>query len=294
VGNTNFLIFNRVFSQSTFMELINNYYPIPYNVAIERSSIDTKNKTNGKIISEIYKFMENNYRNEYIYKNTLLNKLLISTNNHSIENTTALTEIPVGKSKADFILINGKAEVYEIKTELDNFNRLESQIHDYYRAFDHVNIVTSPNKLDELREILSNSKTGIYVLDNKLKLQKIKKAKTERRFLEHKSIFKILRKKEYENILIKYYGKLPEVSQFDYYKECLKKFGEIDLKNIYSLFTDELKKRHSMKKDCFSPLSYPINLLVYFSNIRMTDINKISMFLNSTYNYGGRNVLSIS
>ena len=293
MGNKNFLIFNRIFSQNTLTELINNYYPTPYNVAIERSSIDTKNKTNGKIISEIYQYMKNNYRNEYIYKNTLLNELLIKTKNHSIKNTTALTEIPVGKSKADFILINGKADVYEIKTELDNFNRLESQIQDYYRAFDHVNIVTSPNKLDELKKLLSSSKIGIYVLDNKLKLKEIKKARAEKMFLEHKAIFKILRKKEYENILIKYYGKLPEVSQFDYYKECLKKFREIDLKKIYSLFLIELKKRNYMKKDYFSSLSYPINLLIYFSNFKMLDDNKISNFLNSTYN-GGRNVLSIS
>ena len=45
----------------------------------------------------------------------------------------ALTELPVGDSKADFIMINGRGVVYEIKTDLDNLLRLENQIRDYYR-----------------------------------------------------------------------------------------------------------------------------------------------------------------
>nr|WP_270211591.1 sce7726 family protein [Streptococcus anginosus] len=62
-----------------------------------------------------------------------MNKRLLGM--HSINTTTALTEIPVGRAKPDFILINGKAVVYEIKTELDNFDRLENQINEYYKAF---------------------------------------------------------------------------------------------------------------------------------------------------------------
>lgn len=40
----------------------------------------------------------------------------------------ALTELPIGDSKADFIMINGRGVVYEIKTDLDNLNRLNSQL----------------------------------------------------------------------------------------------------------------------------------------------------------------------
>jgi hypothetical protein len=291
--NANFMIFNRVFSRNTLVAFVNSYIPTPYVVAIRRSSVDPNNKKNKNIISEIYHYMKNNYRNEYIYKNTLLNSLLFYSKKHSIDNTIALTEIPVSRSKADFILINGKAEVYEIKTELDNFDRLESQIHDYYKAFDLVNIVTSPDKCDVLKNILSTSKVGIYVLDKKLKLIEIKKAKREKKYLEYKTIFKILRKKEYENILFDIYGKLPDVSQFDYYKKCLKIFGGIDMKKIHPLFLSELKKRCCIEKKYFSTLPRSINSLVYFSNMKKTDIEKLSFFLESTYN-GRSDVLSLS
>ena len=291
--NANFMIFNRVFSRNTLSAFVNSNIPKPYIVAIKRSSVDPENKKNKKILSEIYHYMENNYRNEYIYKNTLLNRLLFYSKKHNISNTTALTEIPVGRSKADFILINGKAEVYEIKTELDNFDRLESQIHDYYKAFSRVNIVTSFDKCDVLKSILSGSKVGIYVLDKKFNLIEIKKTRSEKKYLEHKTIFDILRKKEYENILINIYGKLPDVSQFDYYRECLKIFGEIDIKKIHSLFISELKKRCCIEKKYFSALPRSINSLVYFSNIKKTDFEKLSFFLESTYN-GGQSVLSLS
>ena len=89
-------------------------------------------------------------RNEYYYKITLLNKLLLGI--HSVNTTTALTEFPIAKSKADFVLINGKAVVYEIKTELDNLERLESQISDYYKAFDHVAVVTCIENVENVKK----------------------------------------------------------------------------------------------------------------------------------------------
>ena len=82
----------------------------------------------------------------------MLNKLLLGR--HSINTTTALTQIPINKSKADFILINGKAVVYEIKTELDNFERLKNQINDYYKAFSHVCVVTCEEYYKKLIKIL--------------------------------------------------------------------------------------------------------------------------------------------
>ena len=108
------------------------------------------NKSNYDLICEIYTILKKQYRNEYYYKNILFNKLLLGV--HSLNTTTALTELPIADCKADFILINGKAVVYEIKTELDNFDRLENQINNYYKAFDHVAVVTCKESLNDLKE----------------------------------------------------------------------------------------------------------------------------------------------
>ena len=288
--HTNLMIFNRIFSRNALNEFVNHSNPKPYLVSIKRASINTDNKNNGEIISEIYKYMANNYRNEYIYKNTLLNELLVKK--HDIEKTTALAEIRIGRSKADFILVNGKAEVYEIKTELDNFDKLETQLHNYYKAFDYVNVVTSANRCNILKSFLSKSKVGIYKLDENMGLKEIKKAKQENNFLDHKTIFKILRKKEYERIILNEFGELPNVSQFDYYRECFKKFQKINIKEAYKKFKQELKKRCYIEKEYFIALPQEIKSLVYFSNLMKADIEELSVYLTSTHGESG--VLSIS
>ena len=134
----NSLLLNCVFTRNTFEVLLKGQRNDTYNAAIKRYTKSTKNKSNLQLIGEIYEHLDENYRNEYFYKNTLLNKLLLGK--HSLRTTTALTEVPIAHSKADFVLVNGKAVVYEIKTELDNFDRLNTQIADYYKAFSYVSV----------------------------------------------------------------------------------------------------------------------------------------------------------
>ena len=131
----NNIILNRLFTQNVFFDMVSANNTI-YETVIQRFVNDPENKDNEALISEVYKFMSKSYRNEYFYQNTLLNKLLLGK--HSINTTTALTQVPICKSKADFILINGKAVVYEIKTELDTFDRLNNQLRDYFKAFNYV------------------------------------------------------------------------------------------------------------------------------------------------------------
>jgi len=57
--------------------------------------------------------------------NTLLNKLLVA----------ALSQVHIGHSIADFVMINGEGQIYEIKSSLDNFDRLCDQLRDYFCAF---------------------------------------------------------------------------------------------------------------------------------------------------------------
>ena len=165
MDNANSILLNRFFTRNTFKQVIDDGESPAYIAAIRRYIVDPDGKTNEENISEIYQYLKKEYQNEYYYKNTLLNKLLLGV--HSPRTTTALTEVPVGNSKADFILINGKAIVYEIKTALDNFDRLDGQIEDYYKAFSRVVVVTSEKNFDDVQQRLQNSPTGICLLTKK-------------------------------------------------------------------------------------------------------------------------------
>ena len=277
----NNIVLNRLFTQSTFSDLIRNRDTSVYNAVIRRYINDPYNKSNGMLLSEIYRYMSDEYRNEYFYQNTLLNKLLLGI--HSVNTTTALTQIPISKSKADFILINGKAVVYEIKTELDTFDRLETQIRDYYKAFSHVCVVTSEHQFARAYELLKDTNVGIYVLTQQETIsQSMRKEPTiNNSQLDHTVIFKILHKAEFENIILKYFGVLPDVSQVFYYGECLKKFCDIPIATAYELFLKELKKRNKIQVSKLNEIPYELKSLVYFSKPTTQEWESISHFLSS-------------
>ena len=79
---------------------------------------------------------------------------------------TAIVELPVSGSIADFIIVNESATVYEIKTALDNFERLDSQISDYSRAFAKVCVVIPAEKLERLLQKIDNPKIGIVIQEH--------------------------------------------------------------------------------------------------------------------------------
>lgn len=271
------MVLSRIFTQNTFKDLINGRTNDVYSTCIERYAKQEDNLDNMLAIEQIYKFITKEYRNEYFYKNTLLNKLLLGK--HSIKTTVALTEIPINKSKADFVLINGKAVVYEIKTELDSFERLENQINDYYTAFNHVCVVTCESNYSKLNSLLKNSNAGIYILTDRNTVSTRKEPIEDNCKLNHRSIFGILRKNEYEKIILKHYGELPETSQFYYYKECYRLFENIEIKTAYEYFITELKARKLKEADEYKKVPFQLKHLIYFSNFKRNDYMKLRAFL---------------
>lgn len=279
----NNLILNRLFTQNIFYDLVKNETNDIYGVIVQRYIDDPEDKLNGTLISEIYKFMSQSYRNEYFYQNTLLNKLLIGK--HSINTSTALTQIPISRSKADFILINGRAVVYEIKTELDTFDRLDTQIRDYYKAFNYVCVVTSEGHYDQAVDLLKGTPVGIYVLSshNTISKKMRKEPEMNNSSLDHTAIFKVLHKSEFESILTEHYGGLPNTSQAFYYGECLSMFSDIPIGIAYQKALGQLKKRNRIAIRELCRIPYELKSLIYFSKPATYDWNAIDCFLRKKY-----------
>lgn len=275
-------VLNRVFSPRLFKSLIAQQpnASAVYAAAIKRYiNIPVKRK-NIELIEEFYKQLKKNYRNEYFYRNVLLKQLLFKF--HKPSTTVALSEVPVAKSIADFILINGEAIVYEIKTDLDNFERLDSQLSDYYRAFDKVCVVVSEKNAPIMLKRLKNHKIGIYYITKRGALRSLREPKTYRKELNVAVIFKILRKKEYENILSHYY-ELPKVSAFEYYRACQKLFKTIPLNKIYMHFKEQLKNRRHIDSSFISLVPKELVSLVYFAQFKTQEYFALKNFLEKEY-----------
>ena len=275
--NYNSILLNRFFTRNTFKSIIDFGESSTYTSAIQRYVQDPQSKTNKECISEVYEHLRNEYQNEYYYKNTLLNKILLGI--HSPRTTTALTELPIGKSKADLILINGVATVYEIRTELDNFDRLDNQIDDYYRAFSKIMVVTSEKKLDIIQRKLKDSPSGICLLTSRGTLSVRKKPEVYTEKLSKTIMFKIFHKAEYEKVLLRQFGSLPTANQFEYYRACQAMFDSLTIETAYRLFVQAIKSRAQIDFDEYAKIPYELKYLVYFSHYNKLDYQKIMNFL---------------
>lgn len=275
-------ILNRCFTKNWLSQLIYGRCNLNYEQVINRYIDAPLDKTNQEIILDIYNLMNKKYRNEYIYKNEILNQILLKK--HKPGKSVALSELQVGKAIADFAIINGKGVIYEIKTELDNLERLENQINEYYKVFSYVNIVTYLDNYEIVREKIShiNPNVGILVMKRK-KIQVMKDASEYTDKLEIESIFKILRKKEFEEIIISKYKFLPKVSQFDYYKECKKMLLEIPIEVLQKEVMEKLKLRNINAVDNINDIPYELKFLCYSMNFTSKENYLLKNFLLKKY-----------
>lgn len=279
---------NRVFTKKVVADLIQNGSNEVYNTVVQRYIVDPTEKTNGEIISEIYTYLQDDYRNEYYYMNTLLNKLIVGI--HSVNTTTALSQVRIAGHIADFVMINGVGKVYEIKSELDNFDRLNDQLFDYFKAFSLVSVLASEHELPRVENILNQlgelgEAVGIYVLSDKDTIFNRSKGRepivyNER--LDYRSIFTLLRKREYESVLMAYFKEIPQVPPVFYFDACLERFCKIPILTAQELAFKELRKRNKITHTILAGIPNELKTVVYFSDlsIRVEELNK---FLQEKY-----------
>ena len=98
-------------------------------------------------------------RDEYVYRAALTQRVLMGK--HSLNTACMLTEFRAGACKADLVILNGTATVYEIKSERDSLARLANQIANYKKVFAKVFVIASE---DHVRSVLQSVPTNVGVL----------------------------------------------------------------------------------------------------------------------------------
>lgn len=279
---------NRVFTRGVITDLIERGYNEIFDVVVQRYINDPEHKTHGQIISEIYVHLGKEHRNEYYYMNTLLNKLLVGI--HSVNSTTALSQVRIGRHIADFVMINGEGRVYEIKSSLDNYDRLRDQLSDFYKAFSIVSVLADAHERDIVERLLADfgemgEAIGIYVLterDTIFSRTNVREPKIFDYNLDHCCIFKLLRKREYESIILQMFGTLPQVAPVFHFRACLERFMQIPIKKAQDMTFGELKKRNGISKTVFEKIQPELKATMYFAG--MSDkLPQLEELLQSNY-----------
>ena len=127
-------------------------------VAASRTNHDA---TLGEAFDEALRQLAVNYRSEYFYKAQIVSKVVFGR--HSPRTAAALLELPMGSAIADVVIINGTSTIYEVKTDLDNFDRLPAQLHEYGTRAEFVNVVVSETRAARAIEV-TPSWVGVVAL----------------------------------------------------------------------------------------------------------------------------------
>lgn len=270
---------SQLFSASHFTKIIRNDDQKYVRKKIKKHFL--KSSSYSKVFSFLYSELQTKYRSEYFYKNALLNELLVKK--YSLNTTTVLNEFPIGTSIADFILLNGKVRIYEIKTDLDSLDKLDKQIKDYVQFANEVYIVTSSKHAEKIMAKYADSNIGIIEFTNKNTLKELKIPKNNLEYFNHLTIFKTLRKNEYLEIINDKFGFIPNVPNTLIFKECLELAKTIDISEFQPLAFNKLKERKLKCPDLYKSEETPYELkhICYTLNFSEDEYANFYNFLNT-------------
>lgn len=160
---------------------------------IEREAPLPRRPTVTDLLEGAFKVMRLRYPVEYVYKAYLLKRRLFGT--HSPRTTACYFEHPAGNARADMLLVNGEATVFEIKSRFDQVTRLRSQLEEYYKCFTRVTIVTEDGDAEAYLDRLPTH-VGVATLTPRFSISTKRSPSRHRDGLEHASLFRMLHQSE--------------------------------------------------------------------------------------------------
>lgn len=178
----------------------------------------------GQFLEDTFAILSRTYRTEYIYKNAIANNILLGR--HSLKTAFMLTEFRAADCKADCVVLNGTSHVYEIKSDYDSVERLGRQLAAYKQVFDCVHIVTSEKFLPKVSAIADDS-IGLMVLRRNGAIGVEREAMSRKEMVSPVTIFDSLRRGEYEAIIRRQFGTVPDVPNTQIYRECKALFSQL-------------------------------------------------------------------
>lgn len=211
---------------------------------IDRYDINWRRKKSATYLSylkHIYLIVEKNYQNEYVFKNSFLNKWLLKQLGES--SSRIFSEFRVGSSIADLVMFNGKSKVFEIKSDLDSNKRLEVQLENYKKAFNEIYIVVPFSKLEEYTGY--DPSVGIITYDH-VNFSVEREATTNWHICAD-TIMHILRTAEYKSIVKAHYGYLPDMTSFTMFETSLEMIKKIPVDQLNYYFILHMKRRSENK-----------------------------------------------
>ncbi|WP_442755886.1 sce7726 family protein [Methylocystis sp. JAN1] len=238
---------SRLFSSSVFREMAKSgRSPLFARLLNQAGVADAcdKDTTVGRAFDVAFAVLrKSGSRNEYVYRAALTHNVLLGT--HSLSSASMLTEFRAGASKADVVILNGTATVYEIKSERDTLARLASQISNYRKVFAKIYVIAGEAHVDD---VLNETPTdvGVMCLNRKLSIHRIREAAHRPDQVSPLSILESLRSSEACEILKELKVEIPDVPNTLLHRELRNRFEQLDPEPVHLAMVKTLKRSRNL------------------------------------------------
>lgn len=236
----------RLFSSAVFRELASNGSSPTFRRLVDKTDLDLRCPPTASVadaFDEAFRMLTPvGDRHEYVYRSAVLQKILLGR--HSLRTSSVLNEFRMGSCRADIVVLNGTATVYEIKTERDSLVRLANQIDSYRTVFGSVNVISSDI---HLRNIISSvpEDVGILSLSKDFQISTVRKAKDCPCRIMPVVVFESLRSTEARLILHAMGIEVPQVPNTQIRSVMREVFEHLDASKLHQTMIEVLKKSRS-------------------------------------------------
>jgi len=189
-------------------------------------------------------------RDEYVYRSALTHNVLLGR--HSLNTACMLTEFRAGACKADLVILNGTATVYEIKSERDSLARLENQIRHYQRVFAKTYVIAGESHVADVLAV-APSEVGVLSLVRWDRISTVREAAETTGSVCPVTIFESLRTAEACKILKTLGVETPNVPNTLLHGALRERFEGLDPAAVHREMVATLKKTRNLA---------PLNALV--------------------------------
>lgn len=182
-------------------------------------------------------------RNEYVYRAALTTSILLGK--HSLRTASMLNEFRAGSCKADLVILNGTASVYEIKSERDSLARLVNQVANYKRVFATINVIVSESHVESVRQVVADD-VGIMCLSRRYHVSVEREAIDRPECICPVTVFESLRSAEAATILKALGVSVPTVPNTQRHSVMRELFAKLEPAALHREMVRTLKRTRSL------------------------------------------------
>ena len=182
-------------------------------------------------------------RDEYVYRAALTHNILLGK--HSLKTASMLTEFRTGSCRADLVILNGTATVYEIKSDRDSLARLDNQIRHYQRVFAKVYVIAGAGHVDAVLAA-TPPEVGVLNLARWDRISTVRDALENMSSLNSETIFESLRTSEAREILVRLGGEPPNVPNTQMHRALRDCFSDLPPAFVHREMVSTLKRTRNL------------------------------------------------